>query len=431
MVEFAEIFAELSSEFGSSLFAAVWLDAASHDQDPPTAAGQTESVDLVEGTGSFSLSATVPLTDPQDQPVGDGLVTMTMQASGAPEPIQPPFPSNHHSATSGTIQRFSGQATIVGPGIDVTASGCSGDVTDIHVFEANPRSTITNPQGVTIDCAWEMGDSFAALNAFQDQGGFFADTVELTPGHELFNDSPGTGTLTSESLDFAFGIVNGETGDHSTASASATFGPIGDPVESILVSATRRVKVIEQALAAHGTLEFSAGGSYPLDAAHCRASQSDGHAIVTLPAGPKAGGKPPINDTPDGAVVVEPGSRLNAQNRGAALEPEVPNTTCPSGIGDQMGHTLWYAIAGTGDAVTVDTAGSDFDTVAAVYTRDGDEFSEIGCIDDVLREPAGSTFQAALSFDTTPDQTYYVQVGGFRRFFADTAEYGRLRIAVR
>src|SRR6476659_1126582 len=98
----AEIFAELSSEFGSSLFAAAWLDPASPDVDPPTAAGQTESVDLVEGAGSFSLSATVALTDPDDQPVGDGLVTMTMQATGAPEPIQPPFPSNHHSATSGT-----------------------------------------------------------------------------------------------------------------------------------------------------------------------------------------------------------------------------------------------------------------------------------------------------------------------------------------
>ena len=130
-------------------------------------------------------------------------------------------------------------------------------------------------------------------------------------------------------------------------------------------------------------------------------------------------------------MAVKPGSRLNAQNRGAALEPEVPNTTCPSGIGDQMGHTLWYAIEGTGDAVTVDTAGTDFDTVVAVYTRDGDEFTEIACIDDVLRQPAGSTFQAALSFDTTLDQTYYVQIGGFRRFFSDTAEYGRLRVAVR
>ena len=58
--------------------------------------------------------------------------------------------------------------------------------------------------------------------------------------------------------------------------------------------------------------------------------------------------------------------------------------------------------------------------------------TEIGCIDDVLREPAGSTFQAALSFDTTPDQTYYgAEFGGFRRFFSDTAEYGRLRVAVR
>ena len=85
-------------------------------------------------------------------------------------------------------------------------------MTDIHVFEANPRSFISNPQGVTIDCAWESPDSFAALTASQGQDGFFADTVELTADHELFNDSQGTGALTSQSLTVAFGIVDGGDG---------------------------------------------------------------------------------------------------------------------------------------------------------------------------------------------------------------------------
>ena len=78
-------------------------------------------------------------------------------------------------------------------------------------------------------------NSFAALSAFQDQGGFFADTVEVTPDHELFNDTAGTGTLTAQSLTVTFGIVDGDTGVHSTASASATFSPTGAPVTSILV----------------------------------------------------------------------------------------------------------------------------------------------------------------------------------------------------
>lgn len=427
----AQVFADVSSVFGSSLFAAVWQDPASPAEDPPTAAGQTETVDLVEGTDSFTLSGTVPLTDPDDVSVGDGIVEVAMVASGPPTPVTPAFPSNHHSGTTGTDRPYAGQATLHFPGLDVTIQGCTAVVTDVHVFEANPTAFIVDPQGVRVDCTWTTPDSFAALSAGQDAFGFFAFAVETTPEHQLFDNGQSTGSMTPQSLAADLTIVDPATGEVSNASANATFGLLGTPVVSTLVSATRREKITEQALAANGTFAFSAGGSYIMDPAHCRAAQYASHVIGTQPTGPKAGGKPPANDLPDGAIPIAPGARLNAQTRGAALEPEVPITTCPEGIGDNMGHTLWYAIAGTGRGVTVDTAGSDIDTLIGVYTRSGDEFTEIGCIDDVFRDPAGSTFQAALTFGTTQGEVYYVQIGGFRRFFSDSAEYGRLRVAVR
>ena len=102
-------------------------------------------------------------------------------------------------------------------------------------------------------------------------------------------------------------------------------------------------------------------------------------------------------------------------------------TTCPS-PDDGVGHTLWYSFTGTGDAVTIDTAGSNFDTVIAVYD---DEFVELACNDDVEFGPVGFTFQAALTIDTFEDATYYVQAGGYMNPFEGVdAQFGRLRIAL-
>ena len=33
-----------------------------------------------------------------------------------------------------------------------------------------------------------------------------------------------------------------------------------------------------------------------------------------------------------------------------------------------VGYTVWYKFLGTGSPMTIDTAGSDYDTVTALYT---------------------------------------------------------------
>jgi hypothetical protein len=66
-----------------------------------------------------------------------------------------------------------------------------------------------------------------------------------------------------------------------------------------------------------------------------------------------------------------------------------------------------------------------------VYVPEGENLVEVACIDDVFRDPIGSTYQAALTIDTVEGVTYFVQVGGYNDFFTDTTEFGRLRVAIR
>ncbi len=126
------------------------------------------------------------------------------------------------------------------------------------------------------------------------------------------------------------------------------------------------------------------------------------------------------------------GTKLTAQTSTTSAAAEVQvGETCPEGIGDQFGHTLWYKITATGAPVTIDTAGSNFDTVIGVFERDGADYSELACNDDVIYEPVGSTFQAALTFDTVAGHTYYVEVGGYQNFFdPEDVESGLLKLKV-
>ena len=72
------------------------------------------------------------------------------------------------------------------------------------------------------------------------------------------------------------------------------------------------------------------------------------------------------------------GRVVNDQTRGAAVEPEIQVEACPE-LDDRFGHTLWYSFIGTGSDVTIDTAGSDFDTIVAVYDE---SLAFIDCNDD-------------------------------------------------
>ena len=426
---YAVVGVDSSSAFGESAFTEIWLDPAIPFDEPATLAGATDSVDIVEGATEVQLSATIVVRDAEGV---EQVATLagTMTPIGEPQPIGQPSNGNHHSATTGTFQPYEGSATLTLPGLDIELPQCFGDVTDTSVFENNPRSFVSKNEGVFINCFWETPDMAAGFFAEQSLFGFFADASLTTADAEVFGTGEYSGSMSVESVSTTIGLTDHATGDMYSASAQATFEPVGSPVTSIRLGDTSRLRETEQVLAPTGEIEFSTGDSFVIDAEHCFALEFKIHAVTTRPAGPKPGGAVPINDAPDGAIAVTAGDRFNVPTGGASLDAEQPIVTCPEGEFDTFGRTLWYTIEGTGDPVTVDTAGSNFDTLIGVYESDGETFIEIACIDDVFFDPIGATYQAALTFDTVEGTTYYIQVGGYLDPFAGTTQFGRLRLSI-
>jgi serralysin len=73
--------------------------------------------------------------------------------------------------------------------------------------------------------------------------------------------------------------------------------------------------------------------------------------------------------------------------------------------------TVWYDLESAGPlAVAVDTRGSDFDTVLAVYTGNSiGSLSMVDCNDDI----SAADFDSEVEFVAQPGVTYRIQVGGW------------------
>jgi hypothetical protein len=129
-----------------------------------------------------------------------------------------------------------------------------------------------------------------------------------------------------------------------------------------------------------------------------------------------------------GAMVAPASAKLpsNDNFRNATLIGSLPFSTSedPSGAragGEPQpacqgsGATVWWqftpASSSTLFADTIESTSNNgqsvlLDTVLAVYTRTGNQFTEVACDDD-----SGGNFTSALSFSATSGTTYYFQVG--------------------
>jgi hypothetical protein len=427
---FVSSFVEHGLQFGGNGFVDLWLDPAIPFEDPQTAAGSTDTdVDHTAAADNVTVTASWALTDVDGNPLGDGSMTANMVRVGDPHPEGPQPKSNHHSRTSVINQDLEGIATFELLGVTYEVP-CTGTVSDISVNEANPTSFVSTNAGVQVDCIWIDGDAFTEFFAIDDGFGFFAQAFLFTSDGEL-DSIASTGSIDASAVNVALDLVDFNSGDTATATAAATFALLGDPVTSFLRQQNSQGKSVEQAMTVDGSFDVSDGRSYVMDTEHCLAESFANRSMFSQPKGPKVGA-PPINDTPDGALAFKLGSRLNTSTTSTALEPEVEDfSACPQGVSDSFGHTLWYTFTGTGQPVTMDTSGSGFDTVIKAFTRDGDEFSVVGCEDDVTFQPIGTSFQAVLTIDTELGVTYYVEAGGFRRFFQpELVQSGRLRLAI-
>ena len=424
----------MSEAFGPVAFADVWLGDAIPFEDPPTWSGLGDAVSVSEGD-PVELSAALAFFDVDQNPTGVGSMDATMARVGDPI-IESPDPffslSNRNSQTERTIQPLEGSATLTLPDDSVLEVGCFGEIVDERVFETDPHATTFANEGVFIDCTWETVDGFAFVHVEDNEFGFFADAGLFRADLELFSIGS-SGSIDSQGTEASIELVDGLTGDPYSASATAEFTPVGGLVTSFLTSGDGHQKQVEQRLAPEGSAEFSTGDTFPIDFDHCFAATYAVHNSVNVASGPKPG-PAPANDGPEGAIELTVGTRLQVNTTGTVNEAEMPITTCDQGIFDDLGHTVWYTIQGTGGEITVDTAGTRFHTVIAVYVMEGDQLVEIACVDDVNFEPIGTTFQAAISGPTEEGVTYWIQVGGFKNpeiFGGGEAQSGRLKLEVR
>ncbi len=135
--------------------------------------------------------------------------------------------------------------------------------------------------------------------------------------------------------------------------------------------------------------------------------------LVSVAAAPSAFAITPSNDRWESPFNVDlAGGDVTVDSREAFAQTGEPLTEFGTGVCNehQMVATTWYRILGNGGTVSVDTFGSNFDTIIAVYPAPTPTLeNSIACNDD-----AGGTIQSAASFASVAGSAYLVQVGGCR-----------------
>jgi hypothetical protein len=132
-------------------------------------------------------------------------------------------------------------------------------------------------------------------------------------------------------------------------------------------------------------------------------------ALVVAPAALAA----PANDSIALPFNVDlAGGAVTVDSTGAMIEANEPLTAAGPGVCNpnarKMTATTWYRILGNGGLVSINTAGSNFDTVIAVYLVPPSIADGLPCNDDA----STTTTTSAVSFQSEAGQAYLIQVGG-------------------
>jgi hypothetical protein len=433
---FAYLSFSISDLYGPMGFIDAWLQTDPDGAPDITADPDAAMTATWDGT---TLSGTMPVVDGSGDPLGDATFSAELTPLDGPFAFDDTFrDGNAHERYKGVSQAFQpeGRFTLPG-GVTFDLAECFAAETTVTAFLTDPTARVRSFSQGSVGCELtdtagntgflfvDLGDDFT----FVDAGFSSADeTVHLFVSE--FLEEPAGGAL-----DITLPVYDGETGEPTgaTAELDMTVARTGDMYSYVLQAATGKRFERGELLDIEGTLEI---GGTTFDLGACIGVDSRSKEIQTQPQGPKPGGKVPPNDLPAGAKVLRAGGSASTQTRGAAPDAEVVfdclTFTDPE-TGEvfetPVGHTVWYRFTGTGSPMTVDTAGSDFDTVVSIYTASAGSYVPVpdGCVDDVPLEPVGRTLQAAVTIPTVAGTTYYVQIGGF----PDVQSYGNLRVSLR
>lgn len=438
------------TDVGGGFADVVWWPAGTAPEtDPPLLIPETGTPTFTFDGASLSVTVALVVLDDPDHIPADATIEATVTPNGDPIPIDVVEEPGRgvHIRRVGTSQAIlvSGTVTLPTgePAETVEFADCTGVVETVSVFATFPDAFVTNFSQVTLICELNSGEDFLFLGADSFNGvetfvSLFFLPADMTASSisgftESFSDP--IVRLDAEGFSASIPLFEDATGNPvGTAVASASFTPSGAPTHYVLDAMSARVRVTEQPMAVSGALDMP--GALPdFDLAGCRAAVVEEKIIDPTPSGPKPRGAAPVNDLPSGAISLAPGDALrNVSTAGAAEAAEAPCQATFEGEVFEVapfGHTVWYTVEGTGAPVTIDTAGTSFDTVIGVYA--GAELSPVTCVDDVF---LGITFeartlQAAVTFETVPGETYYVQIGGFGLpEFGQPFEFGRLALSV-
>ncbi len=135
--------------------------------------------------------------------------------------------------------------------------------------------------------------------------------------------------------------------------------------------------------------------------------------VAILRNGPAFGQTGPSNDLFSNAIVItNPQAIVTGSNVGATKEPGEPNHA-----GNAGGQSVWWTwTAPTNGTVTIDTTGSSFDTLLAVYTGDSvSNLSPVASNDDVSPNVISPALNVAstVTFSAVAGTAYQIAVDGY------------------
>jgi hypothetical protein len=297
-------------------------------------------------------------------------------------------------------------------------SDCAGEHNVEEIWHTNPQAFVFRHSGTNMFCELEADGWFVGMFGFdEDFGGWleleaWGPDAEEMPTYFGFLDDP---DLSAGNVYLEVPLWEPMMEDPTEVAiidATLSEGAFFD-VQIRFMEGYEKVEVYE--LITEGTLTLPGGVVF--DMSTCEGELYERRVFFNdnLSNGK---GKAPANDLPDGAIELT--KRDSVQTRMAAEEPEAACID-PEWGEIPLGKTVWYTVEGTGEPMTVDTSGSDFDTVAGAYTMEGDEYIQQACLDDNIDETQFHNV-VALTFDTIEGELYYVQIGGF------AGQYGHLKV---
>jgi hypothetical protein len=387
--------------------------------------------------GLFALE--IPIVDGSGDPAGSAVIEATLVDGGAAEPISDIFrDGNHRFRQSGTFMPLSiasGSATLPdGSSYGLEDGLCFADEIQVTFFGNNPTSAVRQFGSNNVSCPLLDGDAVVGnlfVDVDSDRSSAFVDAFFFDATIEAVGDGP----IIKGHLALDLSYFNFDTGDDAGPGAlDMTLAATGERFSYTLTGGTGTRRVHGEIYDIEGTL--TAPGFEPFDLGDCTLTDQTSKEIRRPARAPATTGRPPANDLPSGARSVSVGTTLTQQTKNTALDMEEP-FPCLDFVDDEgtvqqtpVIKTVWYSIVGAGAPVTLNTKGSGFDTVLAVYERAGD--GSLGpvadaCNDDVPLRPLGRTLQAAVTFTAAAGTRYLIQIGGF----PDDLNWGSLHLTVR